>query len=418
MIKKILCVSLLLLSAMSLSAKGEDDQDDGVITLTLWDDKSTESEARVIQKLVDQWNSENPDVQIVRESADIESYKMKLRTAMIADQAPDIFYSMGGGFSKAFVDSGNVLSLNNYLSDHIKEVALPGSFDSATYGSEVYGLPITKWAGILYCNTELLSAHGLSVPTTFADLVKISEVFKDKGGALGVGASEKWTAAMYHNVMALRAAGAEGCRAALEGQASLDSAEMQLAAEKLNYLIEADAFNDGFLARNYDETVALFTQGQFPVIYQGNWLAGTIEADDSPVKGKVVAVDFPSLEGGKGDAKEFLGGAVDLYMVNANTKNKEAAVRVLEFICENYSRMGFEEGLGLPVYETALEFTSVDPLTKQIMDITKEATGYLLAWDTFLDGEAAQEHVTLVQNLFAGVLTPAEFSFETGKLTD
>ena len=59
----------------------------------------------------------NPDVQIKVETVENERYKTKIKTAFATNELPDIFYSWGGGFSKPFIESGKVLSLNQYIDD-------------------------------------------------------------------------------------------------------------------------------------------------------------------------------------------------------------------------------------------------------------------------------------------------------------
>ena len=374
------------------------------IVLTMWDDKSNEDEARVIKKIVEEWNNANPNVIIEREAVDIESYKMKIKTAIAADEAPDLFYSYGAGFSKPFVDAEKVLPLDEYLSDDIKENAISGTWTYGAYGDKTFGLPIFMWCGVLYCNTEMFEENGVEIPETFDDLMEAIGKFRQNGiGPIGVGANERWTAMFYHNVLALQAAGADLCNKALSGNADFDSAEFLKAAQMLEDLTNAKAFNDGCLGLNYDEIVALFKQGMIPMIYQGNWLAGELEMDDCPVKGKVNVVNFP------GTGTEYLGGAIEIYMVSNNTKNKEAAVKVLEFVCENYSKYGFEEGLGLPVFEAEYDESSLDRLTVDIVNLVKKATGFVLAWDTFLEGKDAELHLDLVQEMFAGIRTPEDF---------
>ena len=58
----------------------------------------------------------------------------------------------------------------------------------------------------------------------------------------------------------------------------------------------------------------------------------------------------------------------------------------------------------------------VSPLVQNIIDFASKSTGAVLAWDTFLSGEAAERHKSLVQEIFAGQLTPEDFATEMAKL--
>jgi len=374
------------------------------ITLVMWDDAASAENARVIAPIIEKWNAENPNIQIVRDAVDVESYKMKLKTAVAAGEAPDIFFSWGAGFSQPFVEAGKILALDDYLSEDIKANLKGGVLENCTYDGKVYALPYNAWYGVLYCNTELFEKYNLELPTTYDELLAVSKAFRAEGvGPIGVGVSEGWTAMFYQNILAVGAAGADATNEALGGSGRYDSEEMLLAAQRLKELVDAGAFIDGYMGLNYDEFMASFKQGDIPMVYQGSWEAGEMTMEEYPVAGKVVPIKFPS------DNNCYLGGAIDIYMVNAETEYKEEAVRALEYIAQEMSRGSLAEGIGLPVYKGELDVTTLDPVTAEIINLTSDAEGLVLAWDTFLTPEDAQKHLDLVQELFAGVKTPEEF---------
>lgn len=412
--KKILLSALMLASAALLFAAGgqeaEGETGDEVITLNLWDIMVNAEEERAIKPAVEAWNAQNPNVQIVRDSLDDESYKIKLKTAIAADEAPDLFFTWGAGFSRPFVDAGKVLPLDDYISPALLDRTIEGALEYATYDGVLYGLPYSQWVGVLYCNQEMFDEQGLKIPETYADLLEAIETFKAAGiDPIGVGASERWTAMFYYNVLALRTAGAEKCNKTLAGNGDYRDPEFLEAARRLKELVDMGAFNNGYMGMNFDEFKALFLAGRIPMIYQGDWVAGECELEDSLVKGKIVATHFPALPGSSASPRDFLGGALDTFMVSAKTEHREEAVRALEFLCEYQSKAGFEEGMGLPVFKGELDTSKTNPLTAQIVALANEATGFTLAWDTFLTGQDTELHLDLVQGLFAGIVTPEEF---------
>jgi raffinose/stachyose/melibiose transport system substrate-binding protein len=415
-VKKLILLCLYLSAATALifaGGSGESQESDSnePITLTLWDIMVNPEEERAIKPAVDQWNAENPDIQIVRDSLDDESYKIKLKTAIAANEAPDLFFTWGAGFSQPFVDAGKILPLDGVVSQNLVNRAIEGTLGYVTYDDKLYGLPFSQWVGVLYCNQEMFDKYGVKIPETFTDLMNAVETFKENEiDAIAVGASERWTAMFYQNILALRTAGAKLSNDALAGKAPFDGPEFTEAAEKLKELVEAEAFNNGYMGMNYDEILALFTNGQIPMLFQGDWVAGDCELEDSAVKGKIIATHFPYIEGSSASPHDFLGGALDSFMISANTKHKEEAIRALEFLCETQSRLVFKEGMGLPVYKGDLDLSKTNRLTRQIVELSNEATGFTLAWDTFLVGEDTELHLDLVQELFANLITPAEFS--------
>jgi len=407
-------LTLLLLFSLTLGYAGgaqEEASEEKVITLTLWDIMVNAEEERAIKPAIEQWNRENPGIQIVRDSLDDESYKMKLKTAIAANEAPDLFFTWGGGFSKPFVEAGKILPLQNRLSSDIENRLIEGADGYVTYNGVRYGLPYSQWVGVLYCNQELFDKYGQEIPETYNELLDVVRAFKAKGiDPIGVGAAERWTAMFYHNILALRTTGSKLSNKALAGEAAYDSPEFIEAAEKLAELVEAGAFQNGYMGMNYDEYKALFLAGQIPMVFQGDWLAGECELADSAVKGKIVATHFPAIEGSSASPKDFLGGALDSFMISADTKHPQEAIRALEFLCQTQSEIGFREGMGMPVYKTDIDPSQINRLTQQIVELTGEATGFTLAWDTFLTGQDTELHLNLVQELFAGLISPEEFT--------
>lgn len=61
------------------------------------------------------------NVQIEAESTENEAYKTKIKTAIFANEAPDIFESWRSGLYQTFVYSREVLALEYYPNDRIKD---------------------------------------------------------------------------------------------------------------------------------------------------------------------------------------------------------------------------------------------------------------------------------------------------------
>ncbi|MBN2617849.1 MAG: extracellular solute-binding protein [Spirochaetales bacterium] len=215
--KKIVLICLIAFTSISIFAKnnGENSKNKDVIVLNLWDIMVSDSDERVIKPAIEKWNASHPDIQVIRDSLDDASYKTKIKTAIAADEAPDLFFTWGGGFSEPFVNAGKVLNLDDYISDNLISRAKGGSLSYVTYNNSLYGLPYGMWVGVLYCNTELFEKYGVEIPETFSDLVNVSKVFRTEGiGALGVGAAEKWVGMFYHNILTQRTAGSDTVNAA------------------------------------------------------------------------------------------------------------------------------------------------------------------------------------------------------------
>jgi raffinose/stachyose/melibiose transport system substrate-binding protein len=222
----------------------------------------------------------------------------------------------------------------------------------------------------------------------------------------------------WQNAFALRAAGAQACQDALSGKASFDQPAFVESAAKLKALVDLKAFNDGCMGLSYDEGNAVFLQGKVPMYFMGNWFAGNIAGDDSLIKDKVVCKKFPVLADGKGTANEYLGGAIDGFCVSKDSKVKDAAVKVAKYFAEEMAKELASTGDGLPTWNVPAGSGQINPITQQIMDLSKDANGFVLAWDTFLEGADAEKHKDLVAELYGKKIAPANFAKEMQKLNE
>ncbi|MFA9380093.1 MAG: extracellular solute-binding protein [Acetanaerobacterium sp.] len=110
-----------------------------------------------------------------------EAYKTKIKTAIAANEAPDVFFSWGGGFAKPFAEAGALLPLDEYLADGTKDRMLPGTADNKTYDGKTYGFPFIMWVGTLFFNQEMFETNGLTLPSTNDELLAAVAGFTAKG---------------------------------------------------------------------------------------------------------------------------------------------------------------------------------------------------------------------------------------------
>ena len=383
------------------------------IKLNVWHLWTTDADANAksFAKVLEQYKVDHPNVEIVIDASENEAYKTKIKTAMAANEGPDVFFSWGAGFAQPFVDAGQILPIEEYLTAEQKENLLPSQTSNLTYDGTLYGLPFVSWVGILYCNQELFEQNGIKIPDTYEEFLTAIDGFNAKGiSPISVGAKDGWPLMFFQNILALRTAGTEKSNLALESKESFNQPEFIQSAQLLSDLVQSKAFDEASLAFTQDEAKMAFLNGEVPMHYIGSWFAGEIQdPNTSLVKDKVIAKNFPSLAGTKGNKDEFLGGAIDCFMVNKNTQHKEAAAEFVAYVTERMAKESFVLGAGLPAWKIDTAGIEIDPLVQQMVDLANGSKGFVLAWDTKLSGEAAEKHKTLVQEVFAGAKTPQQF---------
>ncbi len=362
------------------------------------------------KKVIEDYQTANPNVKIIVDTNENEAYKTKIKAMAAANELPDLFSTWGGGFSKPFVDSNSVLQLDSYLTDDAKGKLVNGALNNVTYDGKIYGMPFLLSVGALFVNTELFEQNGIKIPATYDELIAAVKAFKAKGiTPMAVSGKDKWTIAMYFDVMALRAAGPDKIVKTLTKQGSFKDPEFLNAAVRFKELIDAEAFSKGASGVSNDEAEVPFFEGKIPMMFKGSWAAGKAGTKDSKVSGKIKAISFPALPDGKGNEKQFTGGAVDAIMVSSNTKDKDEAVKFQMYFTENMARESYLSGASMPAWKVDVDESQVNPSLVDIVNLTKDTEGFTIWWDTLLAGKDTETYLNALQELFLGSKTPQQF---------
>lgn len=385
------------------------------VTINVWsqfsDPNSTDGNYVAFYNALESIKEDLPNIEVVHEGTESESYKVKLKTAMAGNELPDVFFNWGAGTMKPYVDAGLVLPLDDYMTDEAKDKILGGTLDNFTFDGKVYGYPYSVAVASLYVNTELFEENNVKIPENYDEFLEAVDTFKEKGiTPISLGEKDLWPGLMIYGIHAIRMAGAEAFNAALNGEASYDTPELQEAAKLVQELAAKGGFGENAMGTSEDDAVAAFKQGKAAMMFMGSWLNGDCEADDAAVKGKISVIKFPVIDGGKGTIDEFHGGAGETFLVSSNTEHPEEAAEVAQYICEKMSKDQYLAGSGMPAWEADMGDTSdVNRLSQEIADLTADATGYVYWLDSLTGGSKADTLMNEIAKLIDGSVTPEDF---------
>ena len=413
--KGLVCTLLAALVAFSLAACGSKDNDGNAeeTKLTFWHVFVEEEKLQIIDDYIVQFESDHPGTKVEQVYVNSAEYVTKLRVAAANGSQGDVFFAYGSGQAKPYVDSGVVLQLDDYYTaNNLEDELLGGTLTYCTYDSGIYGIPLKQWAGVLYCNTSLFEQYGVKLPETWEEMETAIATFKENGVTpLALGAADAWHIAMYQNALAVRFAGPDYCNKMLSGEASFINDDIIKSAQTIIDLNKEGAFTPNTLGYSSEEAEAEFFMGNVAMFYGGSWACLDINRDGNATKGNCTVIPLPTVDGGKGDATTFSGGVIDFLMINKNTKNPDLAFDFASGMARTMSNEFYRIGDSLPAWKvTDVDTSDVDPTLQQIQALTANATGYVLAWDTNLDGSVTDVHYNLLQGLISGEVTAQGFA--------
>jgi raffinose/stachyose/melibiose transport system substrate-binding protein len=405
--KKLLTVLLIAVAAVSIAGCKKESG----VQLSVWHiwASDTESSKAPFEKVIAAYQAANPSIKLTLDATENEAYKTKIRSAVAAGEAPDVFFYWSGGTMKGFVDAGALLPLDPYFDDALKGKILPGTTVNMTFDNKVYGLPHSQAAGTFFVNQELFDQNGLTVPANWDELLTVCRAFLAKGiTPFAIGAKENWCIAMYFDLMYLHQAGFDATNAALRKTAPFNPEDTIEAARKLQQLIDIGAFGKGAMGISRDESEVPFYEGKVPMYVNGSWTIGNINRYEN-VRDKIKIYPFPAL-GPKGSTRDLTGGVSEIFVVNSKTKYPEESVKLAKYIAENLAAELYVAGAGFPTWQVNADESKIDPLTKDLVELFKNVDTYTLWWDTLLEGEDAQIYLNTLSSLFAKQVTPQQFA--------
>ncbi|MHC1786568.1 MAG: ABC transporter substrate-binding protein [Christensenellales bacterium] len=407
--KKSLALVLALIMMMSLTAVFAEEHKEVTLTLSsIWSAETEANRAPFLKSLAE-FEAAYPWIHVEVDWNEANAWKDKGENLALSDSLPDVFYWNAGGVLWNLVGSGDILALNDYLTDDIMARLEGGTLTDMTFDGKIYQLPYTKACSLLYCNNELFEKHGVKIPETWDELTAAVKAFKAAGVTpMTVGGSDQWPINMYTDLIALRFAGDAACRACYyktEG-ATFMTQDWVDGMKAFKELIDLGAFPADAASLTRDESEVAYFAGEIPMYVHGQWFAGSLSPE---MQQKVKAVKFPAVAG-KDTANQWMGGAAEGFSVASYTKNPDEAFILCQFLAENQSKNGFISGAGLPAWKYDFSaYTDINPVLLQIVEATSDAESFLLWGNTALTGEDATLIGQTVYDVLTGEITPEQW---------
>ncbi|MFJ3308405.1 extracellular solute-binding protein [Streptomyces sp. NPDC086549] len=379
----------------------------------------------ILKESVDAYNKDHPDQKITLRLFANDDYKQKLRVAFGANQAPDLFFSWGGGALDDYVEAHKVDAVTDAQVDLLRFT--PSVLKSATFDSQVYGVPANGLAPVvLYYNKKVLKDAGVQPPKTYDDLLAAVKKLKGDGVTpISLAANSKWPTLMYLEYLLDR----EGGSTVFDRIASGDPAgwkdpAVTAANTRLQELAKAGAFGDNASSVNYDQgaSTALLYTGKAGMELMGTWeYANLVKAAPDFVKKDLGYVAFPSLSGGKGDPKSIAGNPSNFLSLNSASKHKSAALTYLKNYVMNDDQIDAYLAAGSvpPVNGLDSKLASAKSDDKAwltfVYKLVQNSPTFQLSWDQALPSDQADPLLTNVDKSFLRQIKPEEFGTNMSK---
>lgn len=365
-----------------------------------------------------------PDYDI---SIEYYSDRQTLQVQIAGGGGPDIAAVDGPTDANEYAKAGRILALDEYAEKYgWADLFFPWAYETCKFDGKLYSLPNSFEGMVIYYNKDVFEANGWSYPTNAAELEEICKKCQAAGivpmsfGNSNYQGAVDW---LYSTFLSCYA-GPDTIKAALKGEKKWDDPLIKGAIQMM-----VDYWQKGYLgekmsqAISNDDMVAMFADGKAAMMIDGTWATQTLlntypncnwDIDVMPELREGVGRVFPLATGGA-------------FMINANTKNPDAAAEVLNYLFTSMDRhiASVEEGNWQPypvkAFDTTLFTKDMNPkmldMYKTLMDAQASGNVGYCSW-TFFPSDARVYMNEQTDGLFLDMLTIDEYLGEVQKFVD
>jgi len=373
---------------------------------------------------VNRFNKANSDTQIKHTAFENDAYKTKIRTAIGAGQAPTIIWGWGGGGLKSWVEAGAVDDLTDWFGQNaaVKDRLFPSSFGAATVNGKIYAMPCeTVEPIVLFYDKRAFEKIKAEPPQSWGDIMDLVPKFNAKGIApFSLAGQSRWTNMMWLEFLFDRIGGPEVFQAVFDGQKDAWSHPASLdALTKVQELVRANGFIKGFSSVVADANAdqALLTTGRAAMMVHGTWTYGSMEQEggDFVSGGNLGYMNFPPVDGGKGDPSDTVGNPAQYLSISskATPEQKETAKKFFSTaVLSDEEQSEWLNTGGVPIVkgaETKIAGAKDPEFLKFIYDTASNAKVFAQSWDQALSPTAAATLLDNIAKLFQLSISPQQY---------
>ena len=306
------------------------------ITLKFWG-LTNDNYPEFIEQATAEFQKEYPNVNVELESTPNEAYKTALQVGLVGSEPPDIFFNWSGEDAARLARSGLALDITELgAKDGMYQSLVSDSWQQAfTVDGKQYGVPTEAVSKYFYYNTKYFDEHGLSIPTTFEELLGLCgeiRAIDSETVPAPLGNSERWKLNHYITVLNERTMGMD----ALNDDYALTAEDDELFADSgfveawdnVLKMQEAGCWQDAPNATSPEVSRTMFSAEISPMIFCGTWCMSIFDNDGFT---DYEMFRFPPIEGAPSDGSTNMVVPQGLQ-ISAKTEHPEEAVAFASFL--------------------------------------------------------------------------------------
>lgn len=289
----------------------------GPVTLKFW------SWVPGIEKAVEQWNSENPDIQVDLNRIPA-SDSSKIPAAVDAGTGPDIAQFSQHALPD-YVINKQAQDITQYVSS-TKDLYTESSWKAVDFGGKIYGVPQDSGPSALMYRKDIFDKHGIEVPKTWDEYIEAAKKLHAADPSVYIGQfSPNEPAGLFYPDM-VQAGGSWFGTQENAWTVQVNNEASKKVAERYQTLLDQKLLKvEQMWTPEYWADV---NAGKIASINLAAWFPAVLESNTKGLAGKWAVAPSPS-DNGDGTSGDG-GGAV--LAVMKTSKNPEAAAKFMTWL--------------------------------------------------------------------------------------
>lgn len=371
-------------------------------------------EAEFLLEAAAEFSETHPGVTFVFETFPNEAYKTQIQIALAGSSPPDVFFNWSGEDAMRLARDGLALDLTEYANAEggFAHEMSDGWLSSFAIDGRYYGMPTHAVSKYFYYNTAFFEEHGLSEPTTIAELGGLCTSIREIDSSIvpwPLGNNDRWKLNHLITMLNHRVLGDAGTAADYNLSAPADELFTNpgyvTAWQAVLDLQSAGCFEGAPNATAHESANAMFSAEASPMIYCGSWCAAQFHGEGFTEFG---LFRLPAFEGGAGDpGAGFL--VPTGYQVSAKTEHPELVAQWISSLVSDENAAKFASTMeAIPSNATLIDTVDGTEHYKWIAEDMASATGSVNVLDVLLENNVSNAYLDAGVEILNGTKTPEE----------
>lgn len=346
-------------------------------------DRSGTGQKAAFNKIVSDFEAQNPGVKVNVNYSDVESYKTSIRNFLVTSP-PDIAFWFTGARMRAFTKRNLFEDLSGFLKENKLTEAMKPFIPAVTDRGKQYMMPtnMTTWG--FYYNKQVFEKAGVKPPATWNELMAVAGKLKASGVVpFTIGTRDLWANDLWFDYLDLRTNGLDFHMQLMDGKVPYTDARVKKVFDLWADPVKKGYFLDNASSYGWQEAIPFLSQGKAAMYLLGPYVRTSLPAEMHP---NIGFFQFPVVDPKVPDYEEL---SVNGVGIPHGAKNKELAKKFLKFFAEKDNNYAFAKAGGVLPSRIDVTITG-DAYAEEQLALAKNAKGSSQFYDRDTDPDMAQ----------------------------